>query len=88
MSKTVNYILKTTGITLPDYKRSDLVVGKCVQLEESVGDKFAARGFVVKASEAASKDDNALNTLKEKNAKLVKANEALSKEIEALKKAK
>lgn len=85
--KKSNYILKAL-VALPNYDRKDLKLGMSVQLEEEVGDKFAKRGFLVKASEAVSKGDKELEALKKENADLVKANEALSKELEALKKAK
>ena len=92
-SKKANYILKTVGITLPDYKRENLKVGMSVELEEKVGDKFASRGFLVKAGEA--KPNTTIEKLKDENAALTKDNEALTEKVaaltkdnEALKKAK
>ena len=49
------YILKTVGINLPNYDRKDLKVGMSVTLEEKVGDGFAKRGFLTKATAAPTK---------------------------------
>lgn len=77
--KKCNYILKTVGITLPNYDRKDLKLGMAISLDEEIGDKFAKRGFLVKASEVQSKDDKELSALKKENV-------ALKKELAALKK--
>lgn len=84
--KKANYILKTTGISLPDYERKNLKVGMSVTLDEKVGDKFADRGFLTKANEA--KPNTTEEKLKEENAQLKEANAALTKELTALKKSK
>lgn len=76
-----NYILNTVGITLPGYKRSDLKIGKCVTLDEKVGDGYAKRGFLTKGDKVASVQDHKLEALK-------KENDELKKELEALKKDK
>lgn len=68
------YILKTVGITLPGYERKDLKVGKSVTLDSKIGDGYAERGFLVKAEETITKEDNGLKAenakLKAENAKL------------------
>lgn len=90
----VNYILKAL-IAIPGYDRKDLRVGMSVELVEEVGDKFVARGFLVKANAAQAKDEKVLASVNKANAELtqanavlVKANAALTEEIKALKKAK
>ena len=74
--KKAHYILKAL-VAIPNYDRKDLKIGMSVELEEEVGDKYAKRGFLVKASEAVSKDDKALEALKAENAKLKAENAKL-----------
>ena len=88
--KESNYILKAL-VALPNYDRKDLKLGMSIVLDEVVGDKFAARGFLVKANAAVSKSDKASDDLSEKvealtkdNAALEEANKALSEQLQAL----
>lgn len=80
--KQSNYILKTVGITLPGYKRKDLKVGKCVVLDESVGDRYANKGFLVKGDKAVSDKNNIIADLKKENSDLKTELAALKKEKE------
>jgi len=80
--KQANYILKTVGINIPGYDRSELKVGRSVTLEEEVGDKFTERGFLVKASAAKPKSDKASAALKKENESLKQENKTLLEQLE------
>lgn len=83
MTKKV-YILKTVGITIPNYDRKDLKVGMSVSLDEKVGDKFAKRGFLVKANAAATKADKTNTALEKANKTLTEKLAVADKALESL----
>ena len=86
--KEASYILKAL-VALPGYERKELKIGMSVTLNEEVGDKFAKRGFLVKASAAKSKVDKGSAALEEQvkdlteaNAVLEEANKSLTEQLE------
>ena len=75
------YILKMI-IDIPNYERKDLKIGMSVSMDETVGDKFAKRGFVVAADMVAPKNEKELAKenaqLKARVAQLEAENKTLS----------
>lgn len=82
--KQASYILKTVGVNLPGYKRSELKIGMVVVLDEKVGDGYSKRGLLKKGLEVKDAKNEEITELKKIKATLEKENGELKSEVKNL----